>query len=301
MHKADDSDAVKTLEESIDQSAQDYAEAPLKMIQNNSMEFSVETLQPKVPAQNPLREIMPDFSNHKVVQSLEDLGVTPFQMLPSSFFIKQDYRKKTSNVLPLGWFDNDITDPLETNGWILKMNIIGENYQLLAEAFLPVPKMPSRQYLTKDNVYKFYSWRKVAVISYSASTQLWLVKDFNLNLEYNLSRIYIRFLAEDPAVFAARIKEAVKFQEKTENHLKFQMIVDSATFHEFPVPRIDTHNAIKSLMYNRQLNLHPWWRELIENEHVIMYQKFLFAADLKHSLKNNPEDYSFIEVFRDGN
>ena len=275
---------------------------PEKVVEINFMEYPSETLEPIMILQYSLMSgpeayrKTQEFKKLKIAEALKDLGVSAFQLLPVSFHKKQDFNKSSSNVLPLGWFDDQTTDPLEPKGWLSKMIVDGEKYPLPAEAFLPVYDLPSRQFLTKENANYFYNWRKVGVVSYSESTQLWLVKDFKLNLEFHLHRIYIRFLAEDPIVFAARVKEAVACQEKAEIYLRFLLMVDTVILNGFSEPQQHIQDAVIKLMYNKKQTLNLWWLEMIEKEHTIFYQKFMYVAEWALFLKRNPDMYPFISV-----
>lgn len=93
---------------------------------------------------------------------------------------------------------------------------------LPAQAFVPVP--PSTLDAIQDLSELFENlceWINVAVTDYESETQLWkvLTMDGSRRTVY-LPRIYIMFKAEDPELFALRIKSAVDMRKFTESKLR---------------------------------------------------------------------------------
>ncbi len=98
-----------------------------------------------------------------------------------------------------------------------------------------------------------YSWQDVGILDYDKLTKCWLVQqlssderildennkpvinkglrpDGTRKLRQNqfwLPRIQVQFMAEDPRVFAKRVKSAFDERKRTETFLRYQFYVDS--------------------------------------------------------------------------
>lgn len=66
-----------------------------------------------------------------------------------------------------------------------------------------------------------YHWVNVAVTDYTRETKLWHVLTLDgLQRSFQVPRIYLMFKAEDPEIFANRIKAALEYRNITENNIR---------------------------------------------------------------------------------
>lgn len=105
--------------------------------------------------------------------------------------------------------------------------IDGKQYPLPAEALI---EMSAEQLKKMDKVTEeeneeeiLFSWQLVAVFNYSENSGIRYWKVMTLDGErrtYHLPRLYFRFVAEDPRIFAKRITAALLERTRTITSLK---------------------------------------------------------------------------------
>lgn len=100
--------------------------------------------------------------------------------------------------------------------------IDGVRHPMPGEAYLPVNKTPSKTWKDAEEILStLYVWTDVAVTEYNPTKKLFSVITLDgFQRPYKVPRIYIMFKADDPRVFAERVKNAVSTRAKVENHIK---------------------------------------------------------------------------------
>lgn len=100
--------------------------------------------------------------------------------------------------------------------------IDGVRHPMPGQAFLPVYEKPNKQFRDIEESLDFlYCWTDVAVTNYNDNTKLFdIITLDGYQRPYQLPRIYVMFKADDPKNFAERVKNAVVYRKKVENHLK---------------------------------------------------------------------------------
>lgn len=100
--------------------------------------------------------------------------------------------------------------------------IDGVRHPLPAMSFVEKIRTNERNnYLSDVQLNNLYEWHLSAVTDYDSCKKLWTV--FTLDghkRTFLLPRIYIRFIAEDPKVFARRVAAAVKERQIVETHIR---------------------------------------------------------------------------------
>ncbi|OXU24749.1 hypothetical protein TSAR_002051 [Trichomalopsis sarcophagae] len=121
-----------------------------------------------------------------------------------------------SSFLPLETFDDEEYDCRTPDEWLDLGLVDGRRYPVPAEALLessaeePTP-----------------SWRPIAVINYVPSSRLWQILTLDSSSRtFHRSRLYFRFFAEDPRIFAQRIEAAMLARRRAEVGLRYQLYLD---------------------------------------------------------------------------
>lgn len=93
---------------------------------------------------------------------------------------------------------------------------------LPALAYLPVWKRHESTKLNLLSLDNVCDWVNVAVMNYVAERKLWNVLTLDgLQRKFKLPRIYLMFKAEDPTVYANRIKLAIELRNYTETVIRY--------------------------------------------------------------------------------
>lgn len=117
--------------------------------------------------------------------------------------------------------------PRTPEEWVRLGEINGVCHPVPARAFVPLKDVePETTYLMtlgekqgKQDLPVF-GWVHSAVMGYDPATKLYQVVITRNNLEHQLPRIYVLFRAEDPQIFAARLKDAVDRRKEVENAIR---------------------------------------------------------------------------------
>ncbi|XP_031787006.1 dynein heavy chain 1, axonemal isoform X2 [Nasonia vitripennis] len=121
-----------------------------------------------------------------------------------------------SSFLPLETFDNEEYDCRTPDEWLDLGLVGGRRYPVPAEALLESSAEESTP-----------SWRPVAVINYVPSSRLWQILTLDSSSRtFHRSRLYFRFFAEDPRIFAQRIEAAMLARRRAEVGLRYQLYLD---------------------------------------------------------------------------
>lgn len=113
--------------------------------------------------------------------------------------------------------------PVRTPENWLELGIVkGVRNPLPGEAFVPVESSELEPFTQLDELFaNLCRWVNVAVMDYNPETKLWKIMTLDgTRREFELPRIYIMFKAEDPSIFAKRIKAAVDLRRETEATLR---------------------------------------------------------------------------------
>jgi dynein heavy chain len=107
-----------------------------------------------------------------------------------------------------------------TDDWINLGVIDGIRYPLPARIFVK-KDMYDLSVRNKEALSHCFDWFYAAVTDYDYEKKLWNVFTLDgLKREFHLPRIYIRFFAEDPKIFAKRVAAAIKQRRITETVIR---------------------------------------------------------------------------------
>lgn len=170
-----------------------------------------------------------------IKQCLDEIGVKNSDLIPAEI-IQELYKKEdkfglysTINYLPLELFDDEEYDSRTPQGWMDHGLIDGVRHPMPGEAFLPVHEKQNRVFRDVEETLNYiYVWTDVAVTEYDPGTKLFSVITLDgFQRHYKVPRIYVMFKADDPVVFAQRVRSAVLFRRKCENHIKYEFYLDT--------------------------------------------------------------------------
>lgn len=154
-------------------------------------------------------------------------------------------------------------------------------------AFLPASSLRSHELNADD-----FDWREVTVEKYNETANKWRIKELKSAAVYEVPRIYLMFIVEDPFMFAQRIYRAIQLRCECENRLRFDAMVDGIILSEMPKPPQRFRDNIRKLL--RFPN--DGWMEIFESEHTTLYQKTLAALDLIKFLQEDPHSFPSIQL-----
>ncbi|XP_043259514.1 dynein axonemal heavy chain 1-like [Colletes gigas] len=168
------------------------------------------------------------YRNLKIEDALDAEGVAAKEILQpsaiSSILSREDIYGlfATAHLLPLEIFDDQEYDCRTTEDWINLGIIDGVSYPLPATVFVPRYHEEDERFRRIDDLAgHLFAWHNAAVISYDSRKKLWTVLTLDgRKRKYFIPRIYIRFYAEDPRIFAKRVAAAVEHRRIAEASIK---------------------------------------------------------------------------------
>ncbi|XP_053976512.1 dynein axonemal heavy chain 1-like [Hylaeus volcanicus] len=168
------------------------------------------------------------YRNLKIEDALNEVNVTPKEMLPPSAISPLLSTEEiyglfaTTHILPLEIFDDEEYDCRTIEDWINLGVIDGERYPLPATVFVPRFQEEDERFQHIDDLTgHLFSWHNAAVTNYDYRKKLWTVLTLDgRKRKYFIPRIYIRFYAEDPRIFAKRVAVAIENRRIAEASIK---------------------------------------------------------------------------------
>ncbi|XP_058453451.1 dynein axonemal heavy chain 1 [Malaya genurostris] len=157
--------------------------------------------------------------------------------------------------LPLEWFDDFEYDPMSPERWLSIDNIQG---------FALVQIIDSDKWL----------WKSVTVVDYDEKRFLWTVME-NGDV-WEIPRIRLFFIYEDPTIFCERITTALERRSLSENYLRYSYLLQSMSVGEY----FDLPEGMKKRIATRS---NP---EVLEAFNQI-YRKFHTGLALNRCLEEN--------------
>eukprot|EP00912_Choanoflagellata_sp_UC4_P002384 UC4_evm1s1504 len=130
-----------------------------------------------------------------------------------------------SPFIPLEYFDNTDFDCRTPSEWLTISN--SSEKHIPAKAFYVGDAIDEEDLMNSPDG-KIYRFLECFVVSYSSDTNLYEVRfsDPAIASTLFLPRLYVMFLAEDPANFAARVASAYNFRDETESELRYHLYLD---------------------------------------------------------------------------
>lgn len=103
---------------------------------------------------------------------------------------------------------------------------------------------------------QLFAFVKVSVHAFDERTLRWLVTDLDTGRQYRIPRIYLRFLAEDAALYVQRVQMALMRRLKADQLMKLGIMADSMPLTGVPMPGENLQRRICALSESRQQQQH---------------------------------------------
>nr|XP_034195945.1 dynein heavy chain 1, axonemal-like [Osmia lignaria] len=282
--------------------------------QDRSIVFPAETFAPNVqkeqnvkpkelPRNVEIERLRRSYRNLKIEDVLEEDGISPKEMLPPAVVLSLLSHEQiyglfaTASILPLEIFDDEEYDCRTTEDWISLSIIDGVRYPLPAEVFV-------QKYRETDEVARIddealnhlYKWYDAAVTYYDYKHKLWSVLTLDgLKRKFLLPRIYIRFYAENPRVFAKRLATAIEHRKIADASIKYNFYLDCMQMDGMLTLNEKQKEAIVRLTLNGIRIKFPETRvSALINEISLDYQRTMCDLMWRKMIQWNPEMFKFI-------
>ncbi|CAG9797357.1 unnamed protein product [Chironomus riparius] len=158
-------------------------------------------------------------------------------------------------------------------------------------AFLPVVA-PTTSSSTSSSSYDF-EWHKVSIKAHNNESNKWHIEDVSNGDNYEVPRIYLMFIVEDPQNFIQRMRNAIQHREECERNLRFETILNEFPMNRVPHSFVHLYDKIEKL-----LNMSKTKTELMEfyqREACIVFQKTLVALQLKKFINERKSSSEYLK------
>ncbi|KAK5644094.1 hypothetical protein RI129_007939 [Pyrocoelia pectoralis] len=279
--------------------------------------FPVDAFKPKVQMQHDIEpRFLPrnvaierkrrQYEYQSIKKCLEVLEIQPKQLVPSHIVQAVTVEEKfglynTVNYLPLELFDDKEFDSRTPEGWLNHALLEGVRHPVPAEAFLPVYQKPTVYQTSPDYLNHVYDWVNVAVTNYTTDEELWHVLTLDgFQRTFKIPRIYLMFKAEDPIVFANRIKSALDLRNRTENTIRYEFYLDCMLLTgTYELDEASLNYIYKSATRDRASRIKN--REIFEKlefEVRLNHKRALGELQFRYSAEKEPNVYRFLNLTR---
>uniref|UniRef100_A0A1Y1N5M7 Dynein heavy chain 1, axonemal n=2 Tax=Photinus pyralis TaxID=7054 RepID=A0A1Y1N5M7_PHOPY len=237
-------------------------------------------------------------------ECLENLRVQPKQIVPSHVVQALTVEEKfglytTVNYLPLELFDDQEFDSRSPESWLNHGVMEGVRHPIPAVAFVPVYMKPLVHPSSPDYLNHVYEWTDVAVTNYTPDDELWHVLTLDgFQRTFAIPRIRLMFKAEDPVVFAHRIKAALELRNQAENSIRYEFYLDCMLLtgtHE--LDEVCMSYIYKSATRDRASRVQN--REIFEKlefEVRLNHKRALGEIQFRYSAEKQPDVYQFLNL-----
>ncbi|KAG7197921.1 hypothetical protein KM043_016158 [Ampulex compressa] len=278
--------------------------------EDRSIVFPAETFAPKVQMdQNVEAKKLPRnvemerrrrmYQNVKIENVLKTEGISLHDILPPkaiSMSLPDDKQYDLfdgTNFLPLEIFDDESYDCRTTEDWINLGVIDGVRYPLPATAFVNKYEGEKRKW---DHSDSHFVWCHVAVTDYDSGNKLWTVLTLNGDKrKYLLPRIYIRFFAEDPTIFAKRVRAALEHRQYAQSSIKYNLYLDCMPMDGIPVLQESIMESIIALsLRHGTLKFKTDKVSAVVEEVLLDYQRTMCDLMWRRLIDTRPEMFKFL-------
>jgi hypothetical protein len=193
-----------------------------------------------------------------------------------------DFYRSKYNIFPLEWFDDFDFDPMSPARWLSIAHLQGEAFlprrsyshldrntsmcsslaisALTEGSYAQDVKDKARMKVSKRQFEGYlntlYRWTLVDVVGYDDARYLWHVYEPKFRRRYEVPRIYLRFLIEDPDRFVDRVQYAEHKRNVFERNLKFGFLLENMSMSKYLRPgdvfkkcQVDDESFIKAFQF----------------------------------------------------
>ncbi|XP_018331814.1 dynein heavy chain 1, axonemal-like [Agrilus planipennis] len=280
--------------------------------------FPFETFKPKVQMQH---EVPPkclprnvaierkrrQYQASDLKEHLFDLNVKYEDLLPigdyKTLLVDENFSLyNTVNYLPLELFDDEEYDCRSPDSWLKHGVLDGIQHPLPGLGFVTLPSEINNDVIgegVSQEYTVFYGWVNVAIMDYVPQKKHWKVLTLDgLQRTFVLPRIYLMFRAEDPQVFAQRIRAAIDLRNDVENKIRYEFYLDCmAVTGLYDIEDTVMEQVYKSATRGRPVKISD--KEILETFEVqarLCHKRALAELQFRQNVKKDPDVYNFFTL-----
>uniref|UniRef100_A0A1A9VTS0 Dynein heavy chain linker domain-containing protein n=1 Tax=Glossina austeni TaxID=7395 RepID=A0A1A9VTS0_GLOAU len=209
----------------------------------------------------------------------EKAGLSANELMPTEeqYYILSE--NAFEHFLPLSFFDDSNYDTHSPTAW-LKLGQIenGEFYPLPAKAFLPV----------KQSLID-YQWQFAAIQGYDDDTGKWTAMNLSDEHVYEIPKVQVMFMAENPYVFVERLKKAVQIRNDAETVIMLETIVDCVMLQDISELRIYPNKLVDRLM--SKVKTDPTFFNQLNTEVYLVFEHLMACYEFEKFVKLLPKEF----------
>ncbi|KAI4462801.1 dynein heavy chain 1 axonemal-like protein [Holotrichia oblita] len=281
--------------------------------EEKSICFPVDTFEPKVqmqyvvppftlPRNVAIERRRRQYQQRTIKECLDEVYIKPKHIVPTDVLMEAFVGDKFGlfpkiNYLPLELFDDEEYDNRTPQGWIEHGVIDGISHPIPGEAFIPISEKTIVPTNPIEPLNYLYVWTNVAVLDYLPAKKMYKILTLDgLQRTYEIPRIYLMFKAEDPMIFARRIKAAVDLRNQTESTIRYEFYLDCMTL-------TGTYD-IDDASWNRIIRLATRDKRVKEVEYLadleaqvrLNHKRALGEMEYRDRARKQPYVYSFLKI-----
>uniref|UniRef100_A0A1A9WUA8 Dynein heavy chain linker domain-containing protein n=1 Tax=Glossina brevipalpis TaxID=37001 RepID=A0A1A9WUA8_9MUSC len=258
---------------------------------NNRMhKFPLKTILPKVqmtrvvlpkhlPRDVEVERRRKQYAKINLEAEFEKAGLSASELMPTEeqYYILSE--NAFEHFLPLSFFDDSNYDTHSPEAW-LKLGQIesGEFYPLPAKAFLPV-----------NQSLMDYKWQFAAIHSYDDDTGKWTAMNLSDEHVYEVPKVQVMFMAENPYIFVERLKKAVKIRNEAETVIMLETIVDCVMLQDLTELRIYPNKLVERLM--SKVKTDPTFFNQLNTEIYLVFEHLMACYEFEKFVKLLPKEF----------
>lgn len=170
----------------------------------------------------------------------------------------------------------------------IKANKISNLISLKIKGLAFLPTTPS------SSLSHHFEWHKVNIKAYNNESNKWQIEDMSNGENYEVPRIYLMFIVENPQKFIQRIQNAIEYREKCERNLRLEAILNEFPMNRIPHPFVHLHEKIEKLL-NMNNKTKTELMEFYQREACIVFQKFLVALQLIKFINERKSNSEYLK------
>ena len=252
--------------------------------------FPLKTILPKVqmtikvPPKHLPRDVEVDrrrriYNKVDIEKELEKAGLYAHELFPT----EEQYCILNENAfkhfLPISFFDDTDFDCHSHDAWLKLGEVDGEGiYPLPAKAFLPYNKGLVQ-----------YKWQNAAVTAYNANTRQWTAMVLEDECVYEVPKIQLMFLAENPFIFIERLRHAIKMRNKAENLIMMESLVDCVLWQDLNEHHVYKHKLVEKLMANVETDASFYHN--LKTDIYLVYEHLMTCYEFENLIRLLPHDF----------
>lgn len=166
----------------------------------------------------------------------------------------------------------------------LKLGVVDDE-----ETVYPIP---AKVYAPKNQSLLVYEWQYAAVSDYDVNKDLWTVMTLSDECIYQVPKIQIMFLAENPMQFVERLQKATQSRNNAECLIIMESIVDCVLLQDLSDDRFMPNRPIDKLL--AKFNIDPSYLKIIRTEVYLVYEHLMALYEFDKFIKLMPKEFPML-------